>query len=167
VTIRVIRCHDFGVNISIYSGKITREELIRHYSAIDADDAASADRWISYFAPSADLSELDIAAMAELKRLTSAKIREVYGDRPLAVAIVCDSRINEPILSVWRSYLGADVDHPTAPGMFSSLRAACDWLGAPAARDAIAAMIGDERDGRSCEAIRTFRSEATRETKPV
>jgi hypothetical protein len=157
VTIRVTRCPDFGVNVTVYSGKITRQELIEHYSTINAGDAASADRWISYFQPSADLSDIDIAAFAELKRITSAKLKEVYPDRPLAVAIVCDSRINEPILSVWRSYVGADAEHPSDPGLFSSLKAACDWLGlSQAAREAAILAIGEDRG--ACKTVRTIKA---------
>jgi hypothetical protein len=158
LTIRVARSAEFGVNVTVYSGKITREELMAHYQAISAEDAACANRWISYFAPTADLSDIDIAAFAELRRVTNIKLHEVYGDRRLAVAIVCDSRVNEPILSVWRSYIVRDREHPADPGLFSSLKAACDWLElSDAGREEVLKMIGHDRagDGGAQEAVRT------------
>jgi hypothetical protein len=159
VTIRVVRCGEFGVNVTVYSGLITREELREHYQAIDAVDAASGERWISYFAPSADLSDIDIAAFAELRRITAAKLHEVFAGRSLQIAIVCDSRINEPILSVWRSYIGRDREHPADPGLFSSLKAACDWLGLDeGAREAVLKAIGEDRAGDAASAARTIRA---------
>lgn len=146
MTIRVTRLPEFGVNISVYSGPITRAELIEHYGAINAADAASADRWISYFGPTADLSELDVAAMCELRRLTAAKLSEVYGARTLTVAIVCKSPGNHAILNVWRSFLSADRGHPSQLHLFPSLKDACDWLELPgAASFALAAVAGEIR----------------------
>lgn len=146
MTIRVTRLPEFGVNISVYSGPITRAELIEHYGAIDAADAASAHRWISYFDPTADLSQLDLAAMCELRRLTAAKLCEVYGSRTLTVAIVCKSPPNQSILSVWRNFLGSDRAHPSELRLFSSLRDACDWLDLPGSASlALAAVAGEIR----------------------
>jgi hypothetical protein len=159
VTIRVARCSDFGVNVTVYSGKITRDELKAHYQAIDKVDASSGGCWISYFAPSADLSDIDIAAFAELRRITAAKLQEVYDGRRLQVAIVCDSRVNEPILSVWRSYISRDREHPADPGLFSSLKAACDWLNlSDEARESVLEAIGDDRCGDAAKVVRTFKA---------
>lgn len=162
MTIRVTRLPEFGVNISVYSGPITRAELIEHYSAIDAEDAASADRWISYFDPTADLSQLDVAAISELRRLTSAKLYEVYGDRTLTVAIVCKSPVNRPILSTWRSYLSADRNHPSDLSLFSNLKDACDWLDlSGSASFALAAVAGEIRVDEPRAATRTIGGGAT------
>ncbi len=157
MTIRVACCSDFGVNVTVYSGKITRDELKAHYQSISSADAANAERWVSYFAPSADLSDIDIAAFAELRRITSAKLQEVYPGRRLAVAIVCDSRINESILSVWKSYINRDRDHPADIDMFCSLKAACDWLGlSDEAREAVTRAIDNDRRGDAAEAHRSI-----------
>jgi hypothetical protein len=141
--IRVTRLTEFGVNISVFSGKITREVLLEHYAALGAADRAESGRWISYFDPSADLTELDLATFTELKRVVGAKVRELYGDGRLANALVCDSRINQPILNLWRSYVGRDGYHPSDPIVLSSLKAACDRLGLPdTARDQLTAAVG-------------------------
>jgi hypothetical protein len=157
MTIVVTRLPEFGVNMSVYSGPITRAELIEHYSTIDAEDAACAERWISYFDRTADLSQLDVAAIGELRRLTAAKLRGVYGDRILTVAIVCKSRVNEPILAVWRNYLAADTSHPSNVHLFLSLKEACDWLDLPgAAAFALAAIAGEIRVDEPRPATRTI-----------
>lgn len=146
MTIRVTRFPEFGVNITVYTGAITRAELIEHYGAIDTEDAASAGRWISYFDATADLSQLDLAALCELRRLTCVKLNEVYADRTLTVAMVCKSPVNLPILRTWRSFLNAARNHPSDLILFSSLKDASDWLDLPgAASFALAAVAGEIR----------------------
>jgi hypothetical protein len=158
----VTRFPEFRVNVSVYSGPIARAELIEHYGSLDAEDAASADRWISYFDPTADLSQLDVAAIGELRRLTAAKLNEVYGDRTLTVAIVCKSPVNHPILSTWRSYLAADRNHPSDLSLFSSLKDACNWLDLPgSACFALAAVAGEIRIDEPRAAARTIVDRAT------
>jgi hypothetical protein len=142
MSIRVTRLPEHGVNLTVYSGRLTREVLLAHYRGLNAADAANASRWISYFDPSVDLSEIDFAVFPELKRVLTAKLVEIYGGRRLTAAIVCDSRVNQPILSFWRSYTGSDAEHPADPELFSCLKGACDFLGLPdAAREGLAAGI--------------------------
>ena len=161
MTIRVTRFPEFRINISVYSGPITRGALIEHYGAIDGEDAASADRWISYFDPTADLSQLDVAALCELRRLTCVKLNEIYSDRTLTVAIVCKSPVNLPILRTWRSFLNAARNHPSDLSLFSSLKDACDWLDLPgAASFALAAVAGEIRVDAPRAAARTINAVA-------
>lgn len=144
--IRVTRLPEFGVNISVYSGPVMRAELIAHYGSIDAADAASADRWVSYFDATADLSQLDVAALCELRRLTGEKLCEVYGSRTLTVAIVCKSPVNQAILNVWSRFLRADPGHHSELRVFSNLKDACDWLDLPGGASlALAAVAGEIR----------------------
>ena len=162
MTIRVTRLPEFGVNISVYSGPVTRAELVAHYGSIDAEDAASGDRWISYFDSTADLSELDVAAIGELRRLTSVMLTEVYKGRTLRVAIVCKSAVNGPVLSTWRNYLAADHDHPSDLRLFWSLRDACDWLDLPSGAGlALAAVAGEIRVDQPRPVTRTFEARET------
>lgn len=141
MVVHVTRLDDYGVNLTVYSGRITLEDALAHYRSLPASHAINP-RWISYFDPSADLSELSVAAFPEMKRALGAKLVEIYGDRPVKAAMVCDSRLNHPIISMWRSFLSGGAGQPAAPGLFSSLKAACEWLGLPeAARDALAAAV--------------------------
>lgn len=142
MSIRVTQLPDYGVNLTVYAGRITRDEVLEHYRGLNAADAACATRWISYFDPSVDLSELDPSNFPELKRVLTAKLVEIYGGRIVTAAMVCDSRVNQPMLSFWRSYTASDAEHPADPGLFSSLKAACDWLGLSAdAREAVGAAV--------------------------
>jgi hypothetical protein len=148
----VTRLPAFDVNVTVYRGRITRDELIEHFGALAPEDAASADRWISYFDPSADLSAVDIAALAEIKRISFARVAELWGPGRLASAMVCESALCEPVLGVWRDYLGSDPRYPAAPSLFSSLGAACDWLRlAEPAREAISAVIEGEDSAAPAE----------------
>ena len=162
MTIRVTRFPEFRVNVSVYSGPVTRAELMEHYGSLDGEDAASADRWVSYFDPTADLSQLDVAALCELRRLTCLKLNEIYGDRTLTVAIVCKSPVNLPILRTWRNFLSADRTHPSELSLFSSLKDACDWLDLPgSACFALAATAGEIRVDEPREASRIIEAGAT------
>jgi hypothetical protein len=128
VSIRVTLFPEFDVNVTVYSGKITRDELIEHFRALGDGGAARCDRWVSYFDPTSDLSAVDIAALAEIKRITAVRVGQIWGAGRLASAMVCESAVNEPILGVWRDYLSSDPHHPAAPALFLSLKSACDWL---------------------------------------
>jgi hypothetical protein len=157
VTIRVTRLPEFGVNMSVYSGPVSRAELVAHYGSIDVEDAASGDRWISYFDSTADLSQLDVAAIGELRRLTATTLAQAYRGRTLRVAIVCKSAVNGPVLSTWRSYLAADPSHPSDLRLFWSLKDACDWLDLSAtAGVALAAVAGEIRVDQPRPVARTF-----------
>jgi hypothetical protein len=148
VTINVVSLADFDLKVTVYSGKVTRNELVEYYGTSYPIAVAAAGRWISYFAPNADLGEIDVAALAEmtrLRRIVLAKLKELRGDQVVPWAIVCSSSINRPIVDLWLSYFQGELERPYRPVVFTSLEAAADWLGlSAAARGALARAVGLE-----------------------
>jgi len=125
-----------GVNLTLLSGEIRPEEMMAYFEALDAGDPAMADAWITYDCGDADLSELDLARVAQLKALIFAKVKALASFRPMRSALVSSRAINEPFFQFWKVLVSADVAYPSAPQFFHQLPAACDWLGLDAAAQA-------------------------------
>lgn len=125
-----------GVNLTLLSGELHPDEILAYFEAIDAADPAMADAWITYDCGDADLSELDLARVAQLKALIFTKVKALAAFRPMRSALVSDRAINEPFFQFWKVLVSADAAYPSAPQFFHQLPAACDWLGLDAAGQA-------------------------------
>ena len=127
--IRVKQVPEFGLTLIIWSGTVTREEVIEHYSRLTAADAG---RRIIYLDPTLDRSGLDVASFPELRRIITAKFKELYGDTPVRSAIVRGgASVSEPDIDFWFRYAGVEIDYSNTPAGFPSFEAACEWLGLP------------------------------------
>lgn len=141
--IQLIRLSESDVNVAVFSGAITREVLLGFYNSLGREVVDNGARWLSYFDPTADLTELDLATFTEMRRVIAARLRELYGETALTSGVVCDSPANLPVLKVWNGYVGDHWRDPDAPVMYSSLRAACDAFGlSDQARAELGAAIG-------------------------
>ena len=108
--------------------------------------AEKTSRWLTYVAPDADLSELDLSSLIQLKRLVGRKVTEAGHPRPFRSVFVCASPENEPVIRLWADYLGRDSGHPGSPQVVSSLEAAYDRLDlSPAAREAVSLPLARAR----------------------
>ena len=117
------------VNLTLLSGAIAPNDLMAYYQAIDTTDETMADAWITLDGGDADLSELDLARVAEAKALIGAKVRALAAFRPMRSALVSERRINEPFFQFWKVLVTTDARHPSEPQFFHQLESACDWLG--------------------------------------
>jgi hypothetical protein len=148
VTINAVSLSDFDLKVTIYSGKVTRNELVEYYGTSYPIAVAAAGRWITYITPDADLREIDVAALAEMTRLRRAmlvKLKELRGDKAVPWAIVCSTGVNRPVVDLWLSFLQGDLERPYRPVVFTTLEAGADWLGLSAdARAALARAVGLE-----------------------
>lgn len=124
------------VNLTLLSGPIPPDEIMAYFEALDVNDPDMADAWITYDCGDADLSELDLARVAQLKALIFAKVAALASIRPMRSALVSGRTINEPFFQFWKVLVSADVAYPSAPEFFHQLPAACDWLGLDAAQQA-------------------------------
>jgi hypothetical protein len=122
MTIRVQRFPEHDVNLHIYSGAISVEEVFRHFAQLEAT------RWIGYFDPTADVSALDVASLPRLKQALQDKQMALFGGTPKPSAIVYSSREVERFFRFWRRYIAAGGERPLTVVLFSSLEAACNWL---------------------------------------
>jgi hypothetical protein len=96
---------------------------------VDENDPRNAAPWLSYYSPETDISELDLMAFVELKRIMDPKVKTMAEHAPVISAMVCDSRLNGAILSLWKGYVGRDPEYRSEPNIFSSIEAACRWIG--------------------------------------
>lgn len=145
--IRVKRFPEFGVDLVVYSGALTRETLTRFIAELQPVDGA---RWINYLDPTLDESGLDVAYIPALKRAFAEKLTALHGETRVRSALVTASPVNELILRFWPSYVGRDVRYPAEPVACRTLDEACEALGLPAeARPALAeAVAADARAAR-------------------
>jgi hypothetical protein len=117
------------LNLVVYNGAVTREDLLAFWLAVDENDSRNAAPWLSYYSPETDISELDLMAFVELKRIMDPKVKAMSDQAPVISAMVCDSRLNGAILNLWKGYVGRDPEYKSEPNIFSSIEAACRWIG--------------------------------------
>lgn len=126
---------EYGLSLFVLVGKHTVEEAIGLFQGLGSSDAS---RWITYCDPSVDMPEQSVCRFPEVKRTIAAKRKEIFGDRPQAWAVVATSRVNQDFFNFWRSFAEASEQPEAAPRLFSTLDAACEWLGLPeTARQAV------------------------------
>ena len=126
--IQAKRFPEYDVILQIFRGEITREVWMAYYADFSATDA---DRFVTYIDPLADLSKLDVASGPELKRVVAARLREVYGDKPVVSILVPGAEAQEAYLQFWRDFEKAGETHPAASVVVPDLQKACELLGLP------------------------------------
>ena len=118
-----------GANLMIFSGKVTREELLLKFASIDENSDESSNNWLILDMGFADISELDFATLSKLKAILKPKMIVMKGRRPFDVVIVCVRSFNEAIYLFWKTFVGEDESYPSNPLLFSDLGSACQRLG--------------------------------------
>ena len=122
------RFPEYDVILQVFRGPITREDWMLYYAGFTAADT---DRFITYADKSADFSGMDLASGPELKRVVAAKLREVYGDKPVVSILVPGSEAQLPYLKFWRGFEATGEQHPAASAVVPDFEQACDLLGLP------------------------------------
>jgi hypothetical protein len=142
MSISITRFPEFKLGLIVFRDLIDAAEVLDFFRGPDADRHGETRR-LTYIDPGADLSQLDLMSITELKRVIDRKRRERALDESFRIAIVSNSRRNDPIVNLWKGYVGRDPDHLSKPVVFSSLEGACAYLGLPAeAREALAQAVG-------------------------
>lgn len=117
-----------GVNLVVLHGVIDRSELIGFYRGIDPEDPANALPWLTYVASGADLSDVDIAAFAELKRTIEPIRRKVERSTSFCSVVVSGSEQSDALVEFWHDFIAKDSDHPPYTVLFSGVKNACREL---------------------------------------
>jgi hypothetical protein len=140
MAIRSKRFPEYDLSLYVVSGPHSGEDAIRFVEGLGPADAM---RWLTYFDPTVDLDDHDVASLPRLKRTIAAKLKELFGDEPRPRVIVCSSRAHEEFfLRFWKDYLIKGEVQPAKPIIRGSLVAAYDWLALPeAAREAVSREI--------------------------
>lgn len=147
--IRLTRFPGYGFTMETFSGVITPDHLFNRLSALREGDLA---RWVGYFDPTADLTLLDVATLANLRRAHAVRQRELDVDKSLQ-AFVCGQGPNEGpnkhVVEFWCRFVQAGGEHRIAAALFPSLEAACDWMRLPeGAHQALTEQIEAEMSAR-------------------
>jgi len=126
MTNRLCRLPEHDLILHVVTGTHTGAEAIEFFRGLDATCAM---RWLSYFDPTAELSQLDVASLPVLKQVIAEKRTELFGDKPKAHLIVAASEATARQFRFWRQYFGHGDEN--AVRIFRSLDEAYDWLGLP------------------------------------
>ena len=145
MSISITRFPEFKLALVLFRDLIDAAEMLDFFRGPWADRDGET-RWLTFVAPDADLAQLDLMSITELKRVVDRKRRERPWDESFRSAIVSDSRRNDPMVNLWKGYVGRDPEHRSKPVVFSSLEGACAYLGLSAeARGALAEAVGLDR----------------------
>lgn len=133
-----------GVNLAILYGAVDRGELIGFYKGIDPESPANVMPWLTYIAPGADLSEVDLAAYAELRRIFEVIRQNVEKRKSLFCSvIVSGSSDSDPLVEFWHDFVAKESGRPPYTILFSDVMRACSELNLP--ESAPEAIIGAVR----------------------
>jgi hypothetical protein len=128
MTIRVKRLPEFDLTLNVWTGKLTREDLIAHYNGLTAQEAG---RRIAYLDPALDLSSVDVATIPGVTRLVAARLKALYGDKPVtSVVVAAPGSENARLFEAWFRYFAAE-GLSDGPVLKPGVKAASDWLGLP------------------------------------
>lgn len=132
--------HD--LTLHLVHGTHTCAEAIQFFRSLDANCAT---RWLSYFDPTVDMSQIDIASVPEIKHVVAQKQEELFGEHAKAYAIVCGSESSEQyFFGFWQRYFVGPGVQSESTRCFRSLDEAYAWLGlSDAGRAAVARAIED------------------------
>jgi hypothetical protein len=145
MSISITRFPEFKLALVLFRGPIDAAEMLDFFRGPWADRDGET-RWLTFVAPDADLAQLDLMSITELKRVVDRKRQEQPWDESFRSAIVSDSRRNDPMVNLWKGYVGRDPGHRAKPVVFSSLEGASAYLGLPMeAREVLAEAVGLDR----------------------
>lgn len=131
------RLPEYGLDLSIYYGPVSCEELLRNFRRRDCRA-----NWLSIFSVTADLTGIEVARFPELKRAVDAKDCEPGGDEAVRRQALVDlpNAKADNFVRFWRNYIYEGVQRPRERAIFTTIDEAGRWLGLPmAALGAIAA----------------------------
>ena len=118
-----------GAHLMIFSGRVTEDELLGQFGAIDETLDESSHDWLTLDLGFADISELSFDVLIKLKAILAPKLAVMKARRFFEVCIVSLRPLNDPIYMAWQSFVGEDEDYPSHPLFYSDLNSMCDYLG--------------------------------------
>lgn len=143
--IALVRLPAYGLNLTIYTGHIGRDEMLTFYRGLDPFAPENAYPLLTYMAPDIDLSEVALVTFSELKRVLAPKVKALTEHPHFHCVVVCNSEQCNVITRFWRAYVQRDPTYASPPVFFETLESACAWLQTPpggceAARKAVHAV---------------------------
>jgi len=123
------RIDELGINCTIWTGRVTRDQALAYPLQIDPAAPETGCDWINYFHPDADLSDLDATTLLELLEVLRPVVAALRDKGDLRVTLVSGSRYLDPLLSVWKTIAETDADYAAKPVFVKSVAAAVRQLG--------------------------------------
>jgi len=139
--------HD--LTLHLVHGTLTSADVSQYFRSLNSSCCAT--RWLHYFDPTADMAQIDIASVPELRRIIAETRKELFGDHPKPFAVVCASEGSQQyFFGFWLKYFSGPDAQAENLCCFRSLEAAYDWLELPqASRAAVAGAIEDWETARA------------------
>jgi hypothetical protein len=117
------------VNAVIWSSRVSRADALDFPARIDPSRPEFGCRWISYFDPAADMSDLDAKCLLELRERLRPVVTALAAKGEFRVMLVSNSRYNDPLLAAWRAMVATEPDYPSRPDVVRDLHSASRALG--------------------------------------
>ncbi len=140
--VRIIPIEEHRITLVVWTGKVTSEDLLKVPAYVDETPHPMNFAWLNLVTATADFTDTALAAFAELKNRTMEAVERRGRPQDLIrTAVVIASKVNSPILGVWRTFVSNDPDYPSSPKLCADLDDACAWIGADSeAKRAVVAL---------------------------
>jgi hypothetical protein len=129
----VDRIEQLDVNCLIWVGRVTKADALGFPGRIDPSRPEFGCRWISYFDPMADLSDLDPACLLELRERLRPVVAGLAAKGEFRMVLASNSTYNDPLVAVWRAMTATDADYLSNPVVVLDIHSAARVLGLSAA----------------------------------
>jgi hypothetical protein len=150
----VDRIEQIEVNCLIWVGRVSRSDALGFPGRIDPSQPEFGCSWISYFDPTADLSDLDPACLLKLRERLRSVVAGLAAKGEFRMILVSNSTYNDPLVAVWRAMTGTDADYLSNPIVVADIQSASRALGLSAADAERARVWIESRIGRISEDAR-------------
>jgi hypothetical protein len=150
----VDRIGQFDVNCLIWVGQVSRSDALGFPERIDPSRPEFGCRWISYFDPTADLSDLDPACLLELRERLRSVVAGLAAKGEFRMILASSSTYNDPLVAIWQAMAATDANYLSNPVVVRDIHAASRALGLSAADAERARIWIESRIGRISEPSR-------------
>jgi hypothetical protein len=127
VSVSLAKVKECSLNCLLFVGAVSKADFVKLAKSIRSDHrACSGERWLIYVDPFADISELDVDCLVELKNITT---KNVPTHRGLDLVIISNSRFNDIVADAWCLLVDADPDYPYGALRANDVAAAAELMG--------------------------------------
>jgi hypothetical protein len=142
------------VNCLIWVGLVSKSDALGFPGRIDPSRPEFGCRWISYFDPTSDLSDLDPACLLELRERLRSVVAGLAAKGEFRMTLASNSRYHDPLVAAWRAMAATDTDYLSNPLVVHDIDAASRALGLSAADAERARVWIASRIGRMSKGAR-------------
>lgn len=142
------RIEQLNINGLIWVDPVSKADALGFPGLIDSSKPEFGCRWISFFAPGVDLSDLDAACLLELRERLRPVVSALAVKGEFKMMLVSNSRYNDALLAVWRTMTATDGAYSSDPVLVHDIHSASRALGLPVEEAERARIWINSRIGR-------------------